>query len=74
MRYYLAVVVDGEPEVVVVFPVSFDLPLFPDAEKRSKIFVFVIELYEEPKQLVLTVEELTNESMCSEIVARESHR
>ena len=50
VRYYLAVVVDGEPEVVVVFPVSFISPLFPVGfDRRSKKFVSVIELYDEPK-------------------------
>ena len=41
VRYYLAVVVDGEPEVVVVFPVSFLLPFFPGIWNRLKDFGFV---------------------------------
>ena len=50
VRYYLAVVVDGESEVVVVFPVSFVFPLFPWAfVRRPMNFVSVIKLYNELK-------------------------
>ena len=74
MRYYLAVVVDGEPEVVVVFPVSFVLPFSWGFDGRSKSFVAVVKYMVKRKSLLLIVEELTSDFMRSEIVARQSHR